>query len=72
MLDTAVAGLGIAYVVDLAAAPHIAAGRLRTVLDAWCVPIDGLTLYYSGHRRVPPALRAFLDVVLELRQSLQS
>ncbi|MFD2237184.1 LysR family transcriptional regulator [Aureimonas populi] len=66
MLEAALAGLGIAYVVDLVAEPHIAAGRLRTVLDEWCVPIDGLKLYYPGHRRVPPALRAFLDVVREM------
>lgn len=72
MLDAAVAGLGIAYVIDLVAEPHIAAGRLRTVLDEWCVPIDGLTLYYPGHRRVPPALRAFIEVVRELPRSDRS
>lgn len=72
MLDAAIAGLGIAYVVDLAAKPHLAEGRLRTVLDEWCAPIDGLTLYYSGHRRVPPALRAFIDVVRELPRSSPS
>ena len=67
MVDAAAAGAGIAYVVDLAAKQHLASGRLRTVLDDWCPTIEGLTLYYSGHRRVPPALRALLDVAREFK-----
>ncbi|WP_420963118.1 LysR family transcriptional regulator [Brucella sp. IR073] len=66
MIEAALNGLGIAYIMDLAAAPHLAAGRLKSVLEDWCPPSEGLKFYYPGHRRVPPALRAFIDV---LRQS---
>jgi len=67
MVEAAAAGAGIAYVVDLAAKQHLASGRLRTVLEDWCPPSNGLTLYYSGHRRVPPTLRALLDVARGLK-----
>ena len=37
------------------------------VLDEWTVPVPGLCLYYAGHRHLPAALRAFVDLVHELR-----
>lgn len=61
ILRAAVAGLGIAYVVERAARPYLERGALVTLLDDWCPPIAGLFLYYPGHRHVPPALRAFID-----------
>ena len=63
MAEAAAAGLGIAYLAERWAATLIAAGALVTVLDAWCPPIPGLFLYYPGHRHVPAALRAFIDVL---------
>lgn len=63
MVEAAIAGLGIAYVADWAAETALAEGRLRRVLDAWMPPSEGIAVYYPGHRVVPPALRAFLDVV---------
>ena len=65
MVDTAATGVGIAYVPDIAAAQLLASGRLVTVLDDWCPQIGGLCLYYPGHRHVPPALRAFIDLLKE-------
>lgn len=65
MVDAAVEGLGIAYVADLGAAAALKAGRLREVLSAWMPAAEKLAVYYPGHRAVPPALRAFLDVVRE-------
>ena len=67
MIEAAAAGAGIAYVIDLAAREHLASGKLRTVLNDWCPPSERLTLYYSGQRRVPPALRALLDMVRDLQ-----
>jgi DNA-binding transcriptional LysR family regulator len=32
-------------------------------LEDGCPEFDGLRLYYPGHRHVPPALRAFIDVL---------
>jgi DNA-binding transcriptional LysR family regulator len=63
MMDAASAGLGIAYVSDRSAQPHIEQGTLVAVLDDWCPWIPGLFLYYPGHRHVPPVLRAFIDVL---------
>lgn len=65
MVDAAMQGLGIAYVVDLAAAPGLQAGHLRKLLSAWMPAAEAMAVYYPGHRAVPPALRAFLDVVRE-------
>lgn len=63
MVDAARQGLGIAYVPETAAAKALAEGDLQPVLLDWSPPYPGLHLYYPGHRRVPPALRAFIDVL---------
>jgi DNA-binding transcriptional LysR family regulator len=65
MVDAAVKGLGIAYVGSPAATAALAAGEVREVLSVWMHAAEGLAVYYPGHRAVPPALRAFLDVVRE-------
>lgn len=65
MVDAAAKGLGIAYVPDWAAAAAVSAGLLRKVLAAWMHPPEAVAVYYPGHRAVPPALRAFLDVAKE-------
>lgn len=63
MVEAAVRGLGIAYVANWAAEPAIATGQLRTVLSSWMHGSERMAIYYPGHRAVPPALRAFLDIV---------
>lgn len=63
MIDAALDGLGVAYVPDLAAGPHLESGELVAVLEAWCPPIPGLCLYYPGNRHVPASLRAFVDLL---------
>lgn len=65
MLEAAARGLGIAYVPDRSAQPHLETGRLVAVLADWCPPLLGLVLYYPGNRHVPGALRAFIDVLRE-------
>ena len=68
MVGAAMQGLGIAYVANWAAEAALAEGRLRTVLSAWMHGSEAVAVYYPGHRAVPPALRAFLDVVRDVRQ----
>ncbi|QCO03675.1 LysR family transcriptional regulator [Azospirillum argentinense] len=63
MVDAAARGLGIAYVANWTAEAALAEGRLRTVLPAWMHKPERAAVYYPGHRAVPPALRAFLDIV---------
>ncbi len=65
MVEAAMQGLGIAYVANWVAEAALAEGRLRTVLSAWMHGPEAVAVYYPGHRAVPPALRAFLDVVKE-------
>jgi DNA-binding transcriptional LysR family regulator len=66
MLDAAIAGIGVAYLMEHLAAPHIRDGDLIDLLPDWCPEIPGLFLYYPGHRQVPAALRAFIDTLKEL------
>ncbi len=66
MVEAATDGLGIAYINERAARAHLADGRLRPVLTDWCPAIPGLFLYYPGHRQVPGALRAFIDLLREI------
>lgn len=68
MVEAAVKGLGIAYVADSAAEAAMSDGRLRKVLTRWMPAPEEVAIYYPGHRAVPPALRAFLDVVNDLRK----
>jgi DNA-binding transcriptional LysR family regulator len=67
MVEAAVQGLGVAYVANWAAEAAIAEGRLRRILATWMHEPERVAVYYPGHRAVPPALRAFLDVVRDFR-----
>jgi DNA-binding transcriptional LysR family regulator len=67
MVEAAIKGLGIAYVAGPAAEAALAEGRLRRILAAWTPAAERVAVYYPGHRVVPPALRAFLDVVKAFR-----
>lgn len=71
MVEAAADGLGIAFVPEGFARDLLDDGRLVTVLEDWCPPFPGLTLYYPGHRYVPAALRAFIDVLKEHRAGAQ-
>jgi DNA-binding transcriptional LysR family regulator len=66
MVDAAIKGLGLAYVLAPAAEAALKAKQLREVLAPWLQYAEGVAVYYPGHRKVPPALRAFLDVVREV------
>jgi DNA-binding transcriptional LysR family regulator len=66
MVQAAMGGLGIAYVANWVAEAAVSDGRLREVLSAWMHTPEDVAVYYPGHRAVPPALRAFLDVVRDV------
>lgn len=69
MLDAAVAGLGIAYVIEGSAFPHIASGRLVRLLEDWSAPFPGYFLYYPSRRQIPAVLAA---LVAMLRQQMKT
>ncbi len=61
MLQSALAGVGLAYVLEGHAADLIARKRLVQVLEDWCPAYPGFFLYYPSRRQLPAALRAFVD-----------
>lgn len=65
MAEAALSGLGIAYVPERVVARSLADGRLVKVLEDWCPLIQGLFLYYPGHRHIPSGLQAFIEVLRE-------
>jgi DNA-binding transcriptional LysR family regulator len=62
-LRAAVDGLGIAYTAAAQAEPFVRSGQLIRILEDWSPAIQGLFLYHSGHRQVPAALRALIDMM---------
>ena len=65
----AVDGLGVAYAAEAVADPFLRSGQLVRVLEDWSPFSDGLFLYYPGHRQVPVALRALIDMLRSARGS---
>lgn len=63
LCEGALAGLGIACVIESQAAPYLASGALIRVLDDWSPLLPSNYLYYAGHRNLPPALRVFIDAM---------
>src|SRR5437764_9993664 len=63
MLNAAIAGFGLAYVPEDVAQPHLAAGRLKRVLDDWCPPYAGYHLYYPSRRQATPAFTLLVDAL---------
>jgi DNA-binding transcriptional LysR family regulator len=57
----ALAGAGIAFVLEPLVADELAAGSLVRMLEDWCPPFPGYSIYYPSRRQVSPALRAFID-----------
>jgi DNA-binding transcriptional LysR family regulator len=63
MLNAALAGLGLAYVPEGLAQPHLAKGRLKRVLEGWCLPYSGYHLWYSSRRQSSPAFALLVDAL---------
>ena len=63
MLNSALDGIGLAYVPEALAAPYLADGRLKEVLADWCPYFQGFHLYYPHRRQTSPAFSAFVDAV---------
>src|SRR5207302_9741749 len=63
MLTAALAGLGLAYVPEGLVQPHLAMGRLKRVLEDWCLPYSGYHLYYPSRRQPSAAFALFVDAL---------
>jgi len=55
VVDAAVAGLGLAYVLEDVVKRQLASGQLQRVLVDWCEAFPGYHLYYPSRRQASPA-----------------
>jgi DNA-binding transcriptional LysR family regulator len=62
-LNSALDGLGLAYMPEDQAIPHMREGRLVGVLEDWCAPFPGYHLYYPSRRHSSAALSVLIDVL---------
>jgi DNA-binding transcriptional LysR family regulator len=60
-ISMAVAGVGLLYCLKDRVLAELTSGALELVLPEWASPGPGFHAYYSSHRHVPSALRAFID-----------
>ena len=66
VVEGALQGLGILYAYDDERIDDlIARGQLKRVLAEWSLTLPGLFLYYSNRRLPQPALRAFIDCLVD-------
>jgi DNA-binding transcriptional LysR family regulator len=63
VIRAALDGVGLAYLGEDRAAPHLARGALVRVLEPWCQPFPGFFLYYPSRRQQPAALSALIDML---------
>jgi len=63
ILNAALAGLGLAYVPEGMAQPHLARGRLKRVLEDWCLPYPGYHLWYPSRRQSSAAFALVVDAL---------
>ena len=62
-LNAALAGLGLTYVPEGMAEPHLAKGRLKRVLADWCPPFSGYHLWYPSRRQSSAAFALLVDAL---------
>jgi DNA-binding transcriptional LysR family regulator len=63
VIRAATDGVGLAYMSEENAAPHLASGKLVRVLEDWCQPFPGFFLYYPSRRQQPAPLSALIDTL---------
>jgi DNA-binding transcriptional LysR family regulator len=63
MLNAALAGLGLGFMLDDVVREHVAKGRLLPVLEDWSPTFSGYHLYYPSRRQPSPAFALFVDAL---------
>jgi DNA-binding transcriptional LysR family regulator len=63
VIRAAIDGVGLAFMGEDRAAPHLASGALVRVLEDWCPPFPGFFLYYPSRRQQPAALAALIELL---------
>jgi DNA-binding transcriptional LysR family regulator len=62
-LEAALAGFGLAYLLEDRVQEHLEEGRLVQVLADWCPPFAGYHLYYPSRRQPAPAFALLVDAL---------
>ncbi|MFZ4289143.1 LysR family transcriptional regulator [Variovorax sp. HJSM1_2] len=65
-LTALLTGMGLGQTFRFMAAPHLATGQLKTVLDDWTRPQHPLHVVYPSNRHLNAKLRVFVDWVAEV------
>ena len=63
IVNGTLAGVGLAYVPEGLVEAHIAKGRLKRVLEAWCAPYSGYHLFYPSRRQSSAAFALFVEAL---------
>jgi len=63
ILNAALAGLGLAYVPEGMVQSYLARGRLKRVLEDWCLPYPGYHLWYPSRRQSSAAFALLVDAL---------
>ena len=61
LIDAALLGHGIAYVLESSAQPYLNNGSLMQVLEDWSEPFPGFHLYYPSRRQNSAAFALFVE-----------
>jgi DNA-binding transcriptional LysR family regulator len=70
VLNAALDGVGVAYLVEPMIKPYLAEGRLVRLLPHWHYACPGLFLYHPSRRQPPMALQVFIDFVKRWRRGI--
>jgi DNA-binding transcriptional LysR family regulator len=62
-LESALQGLGLAYMPEDMVAPYLASGALVSVLDDWAPTFPGYHLYYPSRRHASPAFSLLVEAL---------
>jgi DNA-binding transcriptional LysR family regulator len=63
IVDAALAGMGLAFVLEDVVQKHLADGKLLRVLEDWCEVFPGYHLYYPSRRQPSPAFALVVDAL---------
>jgi len=63
MLNAALAGLGLGFMLEDVVREHITAGRLLPVLEDWSPTFAGYHLYYPSRRQASPAFGLLVEAL---------
>lgn len=69
LVEAALDGVGIIYMINGYVERLVEQGRLVRVLTEWSPDLPGFTLYYSDRRRMSPKLRALIEFLREEQET---